>query len=190
MKRLFDVVGAVVGLVVGSPLMLAVWVAIKREDGGPVIYRQERVGLKGRSFTLYKFRSMTIEAEESGRPVLCMKEDNRLTRVGNFLRSHHIDEMPQLWNVLVGDMSIVGYRPERPFFVERIMEHNPRYAELYALRPGLFSLATLYNGYTDTMEKMLIRLDMDLHYLYTRSFWGDVKIIWLTLWTIATGKSF
>lgn len=122
--------------------------------------------------------------------MLCQKHDKRLTRIGRFLREHHLDELPQLWNVLKGDMSFVGPRPERRFFIDRIISINPNYRLLYQLRPGLFSTATLYNGYTDTMEKMLERLRMDLEYLNNRSLWTDIKIIFQTVWAIASGKKF
>ena len=118
------------------------------------------------------------------------QNDARLTRVGRFLRDHHLDELPQLWNVLRGDMSFVGPRPERRFFVERIMAVNPDYELLYQLRPGLFSSATLYNGYTDTLAKMLERLRMDLEYLHNHSLWLDTKIIFITVISIITGKKF
>lgn len=190
LKRCFDVLLSLTGLIVFSPIFLVIYWAIKREDHGDVIFRQERVGYAGRPFMLYKFRSMTMLAEADGKPVLCQQGDKRMTRVGRFLRDHHLDELPQLWNVLKGEMSFVGYRPERRFFVDKIMAINPDYALLYQLRPGLFSHATLYNGYTDTMEKMLERLRMDLKYLYTRSFWLDVKIISLTVFSILTGKKF
>lgn len=189
-KRLVDVLGAVLGLVLFAPAFLVIYLAIKREDRGKVIFRQERVGFRGRTFTLYKFRSMIERAEVKGKPQLCKEEDHRLTRVGRFLRTHHLDELPQLWNVLKGDMSLVGPRPERRFFVDQIVAINPDYELLYVLRPGLFSEATLYNGYTDTMAKMLKRLNMDLHYLYNRSLWLDAKIIFLTVFSILTGKKF
>ena len=189
-KRLFDLVGSVLGLVVFAPAFLIIWLLIKREDGGPAIFKQERIGYGGRPFTIYKFRSMSTSSEEDGTPVLCQKDDDRLTRVGRFLRDHHLDELPQLWNVLLGQMSFVGPRPERKFFVDRITAINANYELLYRLRPGLFSMATLYNGYTDTMDKMLERLRMDLDYLYNRTFWLDVKIIWLTAVSILSGKKF
>lgn len=189
-KRLFDLVGSIVGLVVFAPAFLIIWLLIKREDGGPAIFRQERIGYGGRPFTIYKFRSMSTSSEEDGTPVLCQKDDDRLTRVGRFLRDHHLDELPQLWNVLLGQMSFVGPRPERKFFVDRITAINANYELLYRLRPGLFSMATLYNGYTDTMDKMLERLRMDLDYLYNRTLWLDVKIIWLTAVSILSGKKF
>lgn len=190
LKRSFDIVLSLLGLILFSPAFVVICIAIKREDRGTIIFRQERIGYKGRPFMLYKFRSMIMTAEADGKPALCRQDDKRLTRVGRFLREHHLDELPQLWNVLKGEMSFVGYRPERRFFVDKIMVINPDYALLFQLRPGLFSHATLYNGYTDTMDKMLERLRMDLKYLYTRSFWLDVKIIFLTVFFILTGKKF
>lgn len=127
---------------------------------------------------------MSVDSESDGKPALCQKNDSRLTRIGRFLREHHLDELPQLWNVLKGEMSFVGPRPERKYFVDKIKAINPDYELLYRLRPGLFSKATLYNGYTDTMEKMLERLRMDLEYMRTRSLWMDIKIVWLTAMSI------
>lgn len=190
-KRVLDFVASIIGMVVFSPLFLIIYIAIKCEDGGDAIFRQERVGYRGKIFTLYKFRSMAVTSESDGKPALCSgKDDKRLTRVGRFLREHHLDELPQLWNVCKGEMSFVGPRPERKFFVDRIKAINPDYELLYRLRPGLFSAATLYNGYTDTMEKMLERLRMDLDYLHNRSLWLDTKIIFLTVFSILSGKKF
>lgn len=190
-KRILDLVASIIGMVVFSPLFLVIYIAIKCEDKGKAIFRQERVGYHGKIFTLYKFRSMVTTSELDGRPALCSgQDDKRLTRVGRFLREHHLDELPQLWNVFKGEMSFVGPRPERKFFVDKIKAINPLYVQLYQLRPGLFSAATLYNGYTDTMEKMLERLRMDLDYLHNRSLWLDTKIIFLTVFSILTGKKF
>lgn len=189
-KRCLDVIASVLGMIVFSPLFLIIYLAVKLEGGKTVIFRQERIGYKGKPFTLYKFRSMQESAEADGKPALCQKGDKRLTTVGRFLREYHLDELPQLWNVLKGEMSFVGPRPERKFYVDQIKEINPDYELLYKLRPGLFSAATLYNGYTDTMEKMLIRLRMDLEYLSTRSLWLDTKIIFLTVYSILSGKKF
>ena len=189
LKRAFDVLVALCGLLVFSPAFVVLYFVIRHEDGGPAIFRQERIGRGGRPFMLYKFRSMTVTAEKDG-PALYVKGDKRLTKVGRFLREHHLDELPQLWNVLKGDMSVVGYRPERQFFVEKIMAVNPDYELLYEMRPGLFSSATLYNGYTDTLEKMLERLRMDLEYLENWNLWLDIKIIFLTSMSIITGKKF
>ena len=189
-KRAFDVTGSLLGLILASPAFLLICVLIRHEDGGPAIFRQERIGYGGKPFTLYKFRSMTLVSEKDGKPALCRKNDKRLTKIGRFLREHHLDELPQLWNVLKGEMSFVGPRPERKFFVDQIKAINPDYELLYQLRPGLFSPATLYNGYTDTMEKMLVRLRMDLKYLRERSLWLDLKIIFLTVASILLGKKF
>lgn len=189
-KRFLDVTGSLLGLLVLSPVFLLIYVLIRMESRGKVIFRQERVGYRGKLFTLYKFRSMREDSEADGKPVLCQENDQRLTRTGRFLRSHHLDELPQLWNVLKGDMSFVGPRPERKFFVDQIKAINPDYELLYQLRPGLFSQATLYNGYTDTMEKMLIRLRMDLEYLENRTLGLDLKIIFLTVYSILSGKKF
>lgn len=190
LKRGFDFVASLIGLIVFSPFMAMIYFCIKREDGGPAIFKQERIGYKGKAFMLYKFRSMKITAEADGKPALCQKEDKRLTRIGKFLREHHLDELPQLWNVLKGEMSFVGPRPERKFFVDKIISVNPDYELLYCLRPGLFSPATLYNGYTDTMEKMLRRLNMDLAYMEKHTLWLDAKIIFLTVYSIVSGKKF
>lgn len=189
-KRVFDFLGSLLGMVVFSPVYLTIYYLIKREDGGPAIFKQERIGYGGKPFMLYKFRSMTVQSESDGKPALCQKNDKRLTKIGGFLREHHLDELPQLWNILKGEMSFVGPRPERKFFVDKITAINPNYELLYQLRPGFFSPATLYNGYTDTMEKMLERLRMDLKYMRERSLWLDCKIIFLTVSSILTGKKF
>ncbi len=191
-KRFFDVLCALVCLLLFSPLFLLCFVLVKLEDGGPVIYSQERIGRNGTPFFIHKFRSMRTDAEKAG-PQLCsadISEDNRLTKVGKFLRGHHLDELPQFWNVLVGDMSFVGPRPERKFFIDQIMQHDARYELLYQIRPGISSYATIYNGYTDTMEKMLKRLEYDLYYLQHRSLMLDVRIILLTFYKIVTGRVF
>lgn len=189
-KRGLDILGSITGMIVFSPLFLLIYLVIKIENGGKVIFSQERIGYQGKPFILYKFRSMKESAEADGKPALCCQGDKRLTRVGRFLREHHLDELPQLWNVLKGDMSFVGPRPKRKYFVEQIKAINPDYELLYQLRPGLFSPATLYNGYTDNMEKMLRRLRMDLDYLAHHTLWLDTKIIFLTVLSILSGKKF
>lgn len=189
-KRIFDFFVATVTLIIFSPLMLFCYIAIKMDDGGPAIFAQERIGRFGRTFKIYKFRSMRIDAEKMG-PQLSTQQgqgDTRLTKVGAFIRAHHLDELPQLWNVFCGDMSFIGPRPERMYFINQIMEYDFRYTYLYQIRPGVTSYATLYNGYTDTMEKMLKRLEYDLYYLGHRSWWFDIKILWLTFWKIVSGK--
>lgn len=189
-KRITDFVIAAVSLVVFSPLFLICYIAVRREDGGPAIFKQERLGRFGRPFYIYKFRSMRVDAEKDG-PALYQHEcDDRMTKVGKFLREHHLDELPQLYNVLIGDMAFIGPRPERKYYIDQIMERDPRYRYLYQIRPGVTSYATLYNGYTDTMEKMLRRLELDLYYLEHRSWWFDIKILVKTFINIVFGKKF
>lgn len=190
-KRWFDFFLALILIILSSPFFLVAYLAIRREDkDGPIIYRQERIGRFGRPFVIYKFRSMVVNAEENGPELYKLDGDERLTKAGKFLRNHHLDELPQLWNVLKGDMSFVGPRPERKFYVDQILKQDARYEYLYQIRPGITSYATLYNGYTDTMEKMLKRLEMDLDYLKHRSWWEDIKIMCLTAFYVATGKKF
>lgn len=191
-KRTIDCIAAVVAMVIFAPLFAICYIAIRREDGGPAIYAQERIGWHGKPFKIYKFRSMRLDAEKMG-PQLSHgggENDPRLTKVGAFIRAHHLDELPQLWNVFVGDMAFVGPRPERKFYIDQIMEHDKRYSYLYQVRPGVTSYATLYNGYTDTMEKMLRRLELDLYYLSHRSFLFDLKILFNTFCSIIFGKVF
>ncbi len=189
MKRFFDFIASALCLIVFSPLILICWVAIKL-GGGPAIYKQERIGLGGRPFYIFKFRSMVVDAEKEGEELLQQDDDPRLTRIGRFLRAHHLDELPQLWNVFIGDMAFVGPRPERKYYIDQIMQRDARYERLYALRPGITSYATLKNGYTDTIDKMLIRLEMDLYYLEHQSLWTDAKILWRTFANIVSGKIF
>ena len=189
-KRVFDFLVAFVALVVFSPLFIVCYFAVKHEDGGPAIFKQERIGRFGRPFYIYKFRSMRVDAEKNGPALYQHERDTRMTKVGKFLRVHHLDELPQLWNVVKGDMSVIGPRPERKFYIDKIMLHDVRYEFLYQIRPGVTSYATLYNGYTDTMEKMLKRLELDLYYLKNRSWWFDITILFKTFVNLAIGKKF
>lgn len=189
-KRVFDFLVAFVALVVFSPLFLVCYFAVKHEDGGPAIFKQERIGRFGRPFYIYKFRSMRVDAEKNGPSLYQHERDTRMTKVGKFLRVHHLDELPQLWNVLKGEMSFIGPRPERKFYIDQIMLQDARYECLYQIRPGVTSYATLYNGYTDTMEKMLKRLELDLYYLRNRSWWFDITILFKTFVNLAIGKKF
>lgn len=189
-KRVFDFLVAFVALVVFSPLFIVCYFAVKHEDGGPAIFKQERIGRFGRPFYIYKFRSMRVDAEKNGPALYQHERDTRMTKVGKFLRVHHLDELPQLWNVLKGEMSFIGPRPERKFYIDQIMLQDARYEYLYQIRPGVTSYATLYNGYTDTMEKMLKRLELDLYYLKHRSWWFDITILFKTFVNLAIGKKF
>lgn len=190
-KRIFDILISAFCIIVFAPLYLICVILIKREDGGKAIFSQDRVGKDGQTFRIYKFRSMSPNVEASGVPQLYDQEnDVHLTRIGKYLRQHHLDELPQFWNVLKGDMSLIGYRPERQYFIDKIMLEDARYEWLYQIRPGVTSYATLYNGYTDTMDKMIKRLDYDLHYLEHRSLWMDTKILFLTFCRIVKGDKF
>jgi lipopolysaccharide/colanic/teichoic acid biosynthesis glycosyltransferase len=189
-KRFFDITCSFLALIILSPVFLVVTVMLLWQGDGSVIFKQERIGYKGKAFYIFKFRTMRVDSESNGKPRLAAVNDERLTKVGKFLREHHLDELPQLVNVLIGDMSFVGPRPERRYFIEKIRKENPNYDYLYLMRPGLTSMATLHNGYTDTMEKMLIRLDMDLEYLQKRSLWLDFKLIVTTFLFIVNGKKF
>ena len=189
-KRIIDFLIAAGCLIIFSPLFLICYIAVKWEDGGPAFYQQERIGLHGKPFFIYKFRSMRVDAEKDGSALYQHEKDERMTKVGKFLRDHHLDELPQLWNVLKGDMAFIGPRPERQYYIDQIVQRNPRYTELYQIRPGVTSYATLYNGYTDTLEKMLKRLELDLYYLEHRSWWFDMKILFKTFISIVFGKKF
>jgi lipopolysaccharide/colanic/teichoic acid biosynthesis glycosyltransferase len=189
-KRAFDMVLAACCLVVFSPLFAYCYIIIRREDGGPAIYKQERIGLGGRPFQIYKFRTMHPNTETDTPLLADPNDDAHLTHVGKVLRARHLDELPQLWNVLIGDMAFVGPRPERKYFIDMILKEDPRYEYLYQIRPGVTSYATLYNGYTDTMDKMLRRLHYDLYYLQHRSFRFDCKVLWRTFRKIVMGDKF
>lgn len=189
-KRIADIIFAVIGLVALSPVMAIIALLIKRQQNGPVFFRQVRIGRGGKPFVIFKFRTLSSEAENEGPQLIAQGIDGASTPFERFLRLHHLDELPQLWNVLRGDMSLVGPRPERKYYIDKILKIDARYNLIYIMRPGLTSEATLYNGYTDTMDKMLRRLDMDIQYLANRSLWRDIKIIIKTTLSIITGRKF
>ena len=186
-KRVFDFIASAIMLVLLSPLMLIIAIAVKLDSQGPVFYCQERVGLRGRIFKILKFRSMYVDSEPNG-PLLSHNGDERVTRVGRILRKYRLDEIPQFWNILRGEMSIVGPRPERPYFVEEIMKQAPYYCLLYKVRPGLTSWGPVKVGYTDTMDKMLQRLMYDITYTENMSLVLDAKILLRTIGVIVDGR--
>ncbi len=189
-KRALDFVMSALGLILLSPIFVIISVLMKCQRNGPIFFRQARIGYKGKPFVILKFRTISNKTE-SNIPQLTSKTNYKnSTPFEQFLREHHLDELPQLWNVLVGDMSLVGPRPERKYFIDKIMEHTDLYPIIYNMRPGLTSEATLYNGYTDTMEKMLKRLQMDISYFERRSLWLDFKIIIKTFVNIISGNKF
>ena len=178
-KRIGDCALAFLALIVFSPLFLLCYIAVKREDGGPAIFRQERIGRFGRPFNIYKFRSMRLDAEKFGPALYKGGADPRMTRVGKFLRVHHLDELPQFFNVLKGDMSLVGPRPEVPFHVEHFKEEIPRYLVRQQVRPGCTGWAQIHGlrGDTDIAE----RIRYDIWYIENWSLWLDFKILFMTV---------
>lgn len=178
-KRVMDICGSIAGIVIASPVMLLMCILIKLTSPGPLIYRQERVGLHNRTFCMYKFRSMEVQSEKEERKAWTVKNDPRVTGIGKFMRRTSIDELPQLFNILRGDMSLVGPRPERPFFVEKFREEIPRYMVKHQVRPGLTGWAQV-NGYRgDTSIRK--RIEYDLYYIENWSVGLDIKILLLTV---------
>lgn len=175
-KRLLDVTISLSASVVIFPVFAILAILIKRSSKGPVIYKQERIGRYGKPFYIYKLRSMVQDAEK-GTPALSSKNDNRITPIGKFLRKTHLDEIPQFFNVLKGDMSLVGPRPERQYYIEQIVEHAPHYTLLHKLRPGITSWGQVKYGYASSVEEMLERLPYDMIYLKNISLYMDFKIM-------------
>ncbi len=185
-KRTLDIVASAIGLVVLSPLMAFLAYKVRRSSPGPIIYKQIRLGKYGRPFYLYKFRSMYVDAEKDG-PRLATENDPRITPWGRVMRKWRLDELPQLWNVLKGDMSLVGPRPERPYFVEKILARAPHYMLLFTIKPGLTSLGVIRFGYASTIDELIQRMRYDLIYLENMSIWLDFKIILYTLYILLKG---
>ncbi|MDE7386504.1 MAG: sugar transferase [Muribaculaceae bacterium] len=186
-KRVIDIAGAAFGLVLVSPVLAVIACMIKLDSPGPVFYSQERVGFRRRRFTIYKFRTMTVDAELDG-PALSTENDERITHLGHTLRKYRLDELPQLWNVLKGDMSLIGPRPEREFFLNIIAGRAPQVAMFHQLRPGLTSLGMVKYGYASTVDQMIDRLAYDMIYLENVSLPVDLKILAFTVRTVITGK--
>ena len=187
LKRLADVVSSALALVLLSPLFLVVAIIIKRDSPGPVFFSQERIGRSGKPFHIYKFRSMRSDAEKDG-PRLSSTIDRRITRVGRYLRKYRIDELPQFWNVMRGDMSLVGPRPERDFYIRQIMDIAPYYSKLLQVRPGITSWGMVKYGYASTVFQMVERMRYDLMYINNCSIAVDLKILGYTVRTVLTGN--
>lgn len=186
-KRAFDIVVSVAMLVLLSPLYLILTLLVWYSSKGPVFYRQERIGLHGLPFEIIKFRTMCVHAETET-PQLSADNDPRITKVGKWMRKYRLDELPQFWNILRGDMSIVGPRPERRYFINQIEEKAPYYCMIYKIRPGLTSWGPIKVGYTDTLDKMIRRLNYDIVYVENMSLTLDIKIMFHTIGVIFNGK--
>ena len=187
-KRVFDLVVASLLLIIALPVMIATAIVIVLESGFPIVYRQERVGRAGRVFQLAKFRSMRPDAEADGRPRWAASNDNRITRVGRFIRKYRIDELPQLVNVLKGDMSLVGPRPERPFFVDQLTQNIPFYAARHSVKPGLTGWAQVRYHYGATLDDAANKLQFDLYYVKNHSLFLDLVVLFETVVVVVTGK--
>ena len=181
LRRLTDVLLALAGFVATAPVLLLAAVAIKLEDGGPVFYRQERIGLAGHPFTLFKFRSMHHDAERDGKPAWAAEHDLRITSVGAFIRKVRIDELPQFWNVLRGDMTLIGPRPERPYFVQRFSQSIPFYDYRHMVRPGITGWAQVRFRYGASIEDARKKLSYDLYYIKNRGILLDIVILLKTV---------
>ena len=187
LKRLTDVVCSVVALIVLSPVYLVIALLIRHDSAGPIFFSQERVGRSGHTFRIYKFRSMRTDAEANG-PQLSSVMDRRITRLGRYLRKYRLDELPQFWNVLRGDMSLVGPRPERDYYIRQIMDVAPYYSRLLQVRPGITSWGQVKYGYASTTFEMVERMRYDLMYINHCSLGVDLKILGYTIRTVITGK--
>lgn len=187
-KRMLDLSLSVIGFIVAAPVMALTALAIRIDSPGPVLYSQERVGENGRVFTVYKFRSMRADAERAGQPVWARDKDDRITRVGRVIRLTRLDELPQLWNVMRGDMSFVGPRPERPFFVEQLAQEIPFYLQRHAVKPGLTGWAQVKYQYGSSVEDAMEKLRYDLYYIKHMSIFFDLTIVLDTVKVILFGK--
>lgn len=179
-KRCFDILFSLLVMIPGLPVFIALSICTKLSSKGPIFYRQERIGRNHRPFNIYKFRSMYINSEQAG-PMLSKDRDPRITKWGLFMRKSRLDELPQFWNVLKGDMSIVGPRPERQYFIEQLIEESPNYRKLFKLKPGLTSIGQVNYGYAENVREMRDRVRYDLIYLNNINFNNDVSIIFQTI---------
>ena len=186
-KRGLDVLASASGLVVLSPLYLILAIVVKSTSKGEIIFRQERIGKNGKPFIIYKFRTMVFDAEKDG-PRLSCPDDTRVTSSGRWMRKYRLDELPQLWNVLKGDMSFIGPRPERKVYIQEILKEMPEYTKLWEVLPGLSSMGVIKNGYAKNLDEIMNRSRYDLEYLDDRGFLDDLKILTETLKVIILGR--
>ena len=186
-KRILDILFVVIGTIILLPLILLTAIILKLSSKGPVFFLQERVGHNGSSFMIWKFRSMKTTAEETG-PQLSSYEDKRVTAWGKIMRRWRLDELPQVWNVLKGDMSIVGPRPERKFFIDQIVKTHPEYLSLLKVKPGLTSMGMVKFGYAENVEEMIERMRYDISYVKNASLLMDIKIMLQSIKVVFAGK--
>ncbi len=185
-KMMVDFIVAITLLVLLAPVALFLCIAIKLTDNGPLIFSQKRIGKSGKSFTLYKFRSMH-PGKEDGFHLLTGKDDRRITVAGRFMRKHRFDEIPNFINVIKGEMSLIGPRPEQEHFIEQIIQRAPQYSRLQTVKPGITSWGQVKFGYASNVDGMLKRMEYDLYYLDNRSIWFDLKIAFYTIGIIIKG---
>ncbi|MFH2142367.1 MAG: sugar transferase [Bacteroidota bacterium] len=187
MKRIIDVFASIMALTLLSPLYLFLMIGVSLSSPGHIFYNHERIGKYGKPFTIFKFRSMCLNAESNG-PALSSKNDSRITKFGKFMRRSRLDELPQFYNVLIGDMSLVGPRPERQYFIDQIVEKAPHFTHLHKVRPGITSWGQVKFGYAENVDEMLERLKYDILYIENMSLYVDFKILIYTIKTILTAK--
>jgi len=187
-KRTFDIVATLVLAVITSPIMLVTAILIKLTSKGPILYSQTRVGKHGENFEIYKFRTMKVDAEKETGPVWAAEKDNRLAPLGGFLRKMHIDELPQLLNVMRGEMSLIGPRPERPIFVNKFKKVINDYDKRLAVKPGITGLAQVWHRYDETIEDVKKKVKYDLLYIRKMDIWADMRITLRTIRVVLTGE--
>lgn len=187
-KRVIDVVVSILAIIILLPVYIILAIGVKRSSKGPIFYSHERIGLRGKPFQIFKFRSMVINAESAGKPMLSSKTDSRITKFGKFLRKYRLDEIPQFYNVLIGEMSLVGPRPERQFFINQIVDRAPHYLLLHKVKPGITSLGQVKYGYAENVDEMIDRMKYDLLYIENMSLAMDIKVLFYTVLIVLKGS--